>query len=109
MFNAVSHSSDEVDADIQSSLEGLTDSEKPLALIWVNALGVEHISKKDNFFKLGGNSLLAIQVISRIQEIYSVTLSIGDIFKYPTLEKLASKIEQEIFADINELETGSDN
>ncbi|MBT8392899.1 MAG: SDR family NAD(P)-dependent oxidoreductase [Ignavibacteria bacterium] len=109
LFNAVSHSSDEVNADIQSSFEGLTDSEKPLALIWVNALGVEHISKKDNFFKLGGNSLLAIQVISRIQEIYSVTLSIGDIFKYPTLEKLASKIENEIFADINDVETGSDN
>jgi acyl carrier protein len=109
MFNAVSNSSLEVDADIQSNLKSLTDSEKPLALIWINALGVEHLSKKDNFFNLGGNSLLAIQVISRIQEVFEVTLSIGDIFKFPTLGKLASKIEDEIFSEIEELDSSSDN
>jgi len=109
LFKAVSHSSPEVDADIQSNLSGLTDSEKPLALIWMNILGVESLSKKDNFFKLGGSSLLAIQVISRIQEAFAVTLSIGDIFKFPTLGKLATKIEREIIADIEELDSSSDN
>ena len=109
MFNAVSNSSLEVDADMQSNLKSLTDSEKPLALIWINALGVEHLSKRDNFFNLGGNSLLAIQVISRIQEVFEVTLSIGDIFKFPTLGKLASKIEDEIFSEIEELDSSSDN
>jgi acyl carrier protein len=75
----------------------------------MNLLGVERLSKKDNFFKLGGSSLLAIQVISRIQEAFAVTLSIGDIFKFPTLGKLASKIEKEIIADIEELDSSSDN
>ncbi len=109
LFKTVSISSPEVDADIQSDFEGLTDSEKPLALIWMNLLGVERLSKKDNFFKLGGSSLLAIQVISRIQEAFAVTLSIGDIFKFTTLGKLASKIEKEIIADIEELDSSSDN
>jgi len=109
LFKAVSISSPEVDEDIQFDFEDLTDSEKPLALIWMNLLGVERLSKKDNFFKLGGSSLLAIQVISRIQEVFEVTLSIGDVFKFPTLGKLASKIEDEIFSEIEELDSSSDN
>ena len=49
LFKAVSISSPEVDEDIQFDFEDLTDSEKPLALIWMNLLGVERLSKKDNF------------------------------------------------------------
>ncbi|PGC45316.1 hypothetical protein COM22_31460, partial [Bacillus wiedmannii] len=41
-----------------------TETEKQMALIWSEVLGYEHIGREDNFFHLGGHSLIATQVIS---------------------------------------------
>ncbi len=65
-----------------------------IAAIWSAILGVDGIGPRDNFFDLGGHSLLAVQAHRDIRNSLSVPgLSITDIFRFPTLAALSSRIE----------------
>ena len=70
-----------------------TPIEAQMAQIWSEVLGLERIGIKDNFFELGGHSLLATQVISRSRDIFSVELSLQNLFEYPNIANLAQIIE----------------
>jgi amino acid adenylation domain-containing protein len=63
--------------------------ERTLAAIWREALGVERVGVEDNFFDLGGHSLLLARVHRRIEEALGRELSLVDLFKYPTVAALA--------------------
>ena len=68
--------------------------EGQLAVIWKRVLGVDQVGARDNFFALGGHSLLAVQLHREIRETLGTTkLSITDIFRFPTLQALASHID----------------
>ena len=69
--------------------------EKIIAGIWQELLNVEKIGVHDNFFDLGGHSLLIVQVHSRLHEVVDKELSITDMFRYPTIEKLTKYLIQE--------------
>lgn len=71
-----------------------TDMEKMLAEIWQKLLKVERVGIHDNFFELGGHSLLAIKLVHQIQK-NKFTLSINNLFIYPTIASLAKIIYQE--------------
>jgi acyl carrier protein len=70
-----------------------TPIEQHLRDFWQQVIGVEQVGVYDDFFELGGNSLLATQIISRIREAFQVNLSIGDFFKEPKIASLALLIE----------------
>ncbi len=72
-----------------------TDTEKALAAIWQELLGVAQVGKNDNFFEIGGHSLLAVKLVSRIRTAFEKQLNVKDIFQYPRLEHLANWIEHE--------------
>jgi non-ribosomal peptide synthase protein (TIGR01720 family) len=63
--------------------------EELLAGIWAQVLGVERVSIHDNFFEIGGDSILGIQVISRANQV-GVRLSPKDVFQHQTVAKLAA-------------------
>jgi amino acid adenylation domain-containing protein len=65
-----------------------TVTEELLAEIWSEILGVEKIGIHDNFFDLGGHSLRAIQVVSRIRQTFDLEISVHHLFKNPTISKL---------------------
>ncbi len=67
--------------------------EEALAAIWVPVLGVERVGRFDNFFWLGGHSLAAIQIISRVREGFHVELSVRNVFESPTLAEFSERIE----------------
>jgi amino acid adenylation domain-containing protein/non-ribosomal peptide synthase protein (TIGR01720 family) len=69
-----------------------TPAEQLLAEIWSAVLGVERIGRHDHFFRLGGHSLKATQVMSRIGEVFQVELPIRDLFEAPTLGQLAQRV-----------------
>jgi amino acid adenylation domain-containing protein len=71
-----------------------TDTEKRIAAIWQEALGLEGVSVHDNFFEIGGHSLLAMQVISRIKSETGVQLN-PRIILLNTLEQIAGQHFQE--------------
>ena len=63
------------------------------ANICADVLGVENINMNDNFFMIGGNSLIATQVVSRLKEAYSVDLPLEEIYEGENLEEISKKIE----------------
>ncbi|MBG1264987.1 non-ribosomal peptide synthetase [Nostoc sp. WHI] len=68
--------------------------EKKLAAIWTELLGLDLIGINDNFFYLGGHSLIATQMLSRVREVFPVELSFGQIFENPTIASLAQLLTQ---------------
>jgi acyl carrier protein len=61
--------------------------------IWAELLHSDAISPDDNFFLLGGDSLSAVRVISRIKKRLNVEVSISEFFSDPTPSGLASRLE----------------
>ena len=68
-------------------------TEEILATIWENVLGVEKVGIHNNFFNSGGYSLLAIQVISRINQAFSVKITLRTMFEKPTIADLSDHIQ----------------
>jgi FkbH-like protein len=62
-----------------------TGTEEVVAEIWAEVLGVEKVGVKDNFFALGGHSLMATQLLSRIREVFRVDLPLRTMFATPTV------------------------
>jgi amino acid adenylation domain-containing protein len=71
-----------------------TETEKALAAIWRELLVVENIGINDDFFDLGGQSLVAIKAVSRIQDTFEVDLPLRNLFERPTIAGLAEVIDQ---------------
>ncbi len=69
-----------------------TTIEKRLADIWQEVLGGHSSHRHANFFALGGNSLLAAQVVARILDVFHVELPLSVLFEYPTLAALAARL-----------------
>jgi aryl carrier-like protein len=68
--------------------------EEKLCAIWSQVLGVERIGIHDNFFDLGGDSILATQAVSRIRKTGYFSLPLKSLFQKPTIANLAREIEQ---------------
>ncbi|MDH3282562.1 MAG: non-ribosomal peptide synthetase [Gammaproteobacteria bacterium] len=68
------------------------ETEAKLANIWRDVLRVEQVDVNENFFNLGGNSILAMRVMSRVHKDFRVEYPISAIFKYPTVATLAEFI-----------------
>jgi amino acid adenylation domain-containing protein len=72
-----------------------TDVEKLVADIWSEFLGIGMISVFDNFFQLGGHSLIAVQVMTRIEKLTGKRLPLAALFDNSTVEKLALMLEMD--------------
>jgi amino acid adenylation domain-containing protein len=78
---------------LSSFVEPRTPIEAQLAEIWTELLKVERVGATDNFFQLGGHSLLVTQLVSHIHEIFQVELPLQQVFERPTVAELAAQIE----------------
>jgi acyl-CoA synthetase (AMP-forming)/AMP-acid ligase II/acyl carrier protein len=68
--------------------------EAQLAVAWAEALGVQRVGIFDSFFDLGGSSLLATQLISRLSPQLGVDIPLADLFNRPTIAAMAELIAQ---------------
>ena len=66
-----------------------TEVERIIAEIWQEVLNVEKVGLNDNFFDLGGHSLLMFKAHTRLQEAFSRTFSMVELFRYPTVSTLS--------------------
>jgi amino acid adenylation domain-containing protein len=78
----------------KSSVPPRTPAEELLAGMWANVLGVTSVGVEDNFFDLGGHSLLGTRLVSRIREAFAVELRLRSLFEYPAVATLARHIEE---------------
>jgi amino acid adenylation domain-containing protein len=69
--------------------------ELQLTQIWEKVLGIQPIGTKENFFDLGGHSLIALQLFAKIEQIWHKRLSWGILFESPTIAELAEIIRKE--------------
>ena len=76
--------------NIQSEYVAPRDqSEQRIAAIWQSLLGIEQVGVHDNFFDLGGQSLLATMVVERLRDAFDLELPINKFFELPTVAGLA--------------------
>jgi acyl carrier protein len=66
--------------------------ERRMVAIWQRALHVDEIGIHDNFFDLGGHSLLLLKVHSQLQETFLKEIPVLELFKYPTISALAASL-----------------
>lgn len=72
-----------------------TPIEKELALIWCEVLGVAAAGRHDNFFDRGGHSILAIQLMAKLEQHFARSLPVSALFQRPTIAQLGELLEQE--------------
>lgn len=70
-----------------------TPLEQQLAALWSERLGLAPIGRDDHFFELGGDSLVAIQMLARLRKQHGLSLHPSAFFKLPTLAALARQLE----------------
>ncbi|MEO3922625.1 amino acid adenylation domain-containing protein [Micromonosporaceae bacterium B7E4] len=76
--------------------------EERIAEIWAELLDVD-AGTQTNFFTVGGHSILAVRLASRIQEEFEIDLPVRTVFERPTIARIAEAVEERIRAEIDEL------
>lgn len=70
-----------------------TEIQKILCQLWSGLLSIDPIGINDNFFDLGGNSLLALQSVALLKMEHAIDLSVIKLYQYPTIAALAASLE----------------
>lgn len=70
-----------------------TAVEAQMVLIWQDILGVTRVGVRDNFFEIGGHSLRATVLVSRIHKELGCSISLREVFQSPTVESLAQLVK----------------
>jgi hypothetical protein len=63
--------------------------ERSISAIWARELGLEKVGLHDNFFDIGGHSLLLIRIQTLLQQELTVPIAVADMFQYPTVFAMA--------------------
>jgi FkbH-like protein len=101
--NAVSYSNKKIYQNEQTPYaEPETPIEKKVAEIWSEFLGIKNVGVNDHFFDLGGYSLLATQIISKIRDVFEVQISVNEFLRGTTVKSLSAIIEESIIEQSSE-------
>jgi natural product biosynthesis luciferase-like monooxygenase protein len=77
-------------APAQESAKPESEIDKQIAEVWQEMLGREGVGVDDNFFDLGGHSLLVVRVHRKLQEVLGRSLALTDLYRFPTIRALSS-------------------
>jgi amino acid adenylation domain-containing protein len=69
-----------------------TDMEEKIAGVWRNVLGANHVGLDDNFFDIGGSSLLLVSVHTKLQELFNRKIPVAELFAYTTVRALSERL-----------------
>ncbi|MGH9237570.1 MAG: SDR family NAD(P)-dependent oxidoreductase [Vicinamibacterales bacterium] len=81
--------------------EPTTEVERAIVDVWETVLGIGGIGVHDGFVELGGNSLLGVQIASRLREMFQVELPIDEFFKAPTVSALAEVVARRLLERVD--------
>ncbi|MCZ0991311.1 non-ribosomal peptide synthetase [Streptomyces diastatochromogenes] len=80
-----------------------TPAETVVAQIWCEVLDLPRVGVHDDFFALGGHSLRAVSVTSRLRTAFDCPLQVRDLFEHPTVERLAAEVERRLLELISQM------
>jgi len=80
-----------------------TDLEKRIAAVWQQRLGIDHIGMHDNFYELGGDSLLATELVAQLREEFDIDLALHSFFDTQTIAGVAARIEEMLISEVADL------
>ncbi|HVV68847.1 MAG TPA: amino acid adenylation domain-containing protein [Gammaproteobacteria bacterium] len=69
--------------------------EKQIASIWHEILKVEPIGVDDNFFEIGGHSLLGVRLVQKIEQVFQRRVPVADLFSHPTIKSMAQLYQED--------------
>ena len=93
----------QVEAEPQRSVEPRTSTEKQLAKIWCEVIGLGDVGVHDNFFDLGGHSVLVTQIVARVRKLFDINIGLRTVFERPTVAELAETIESLLVEEISQM------
>ena len=71
-----------------------TAAEERLAAIWEDVLRIDRVGVNDEFFALGGSSLLAMRLVAAAARVFGVQLPVASVFARPVLGELAAEVDR---------------
>jgi acyl carrier protein len=81
----------------------LTHIQQRLVSLWEELLGIQGVGIHDNFFDLGGHSVIVIQLVSRLREIFGVNVDPEAIFETADIAQLAEIVKLALFEQIESM------
>lgn len=71
----------------------VSDTQKMIATVWQEVLGIERIGLDDHYSEIGGDSLIAIKIVSRLNELFDVNINVRALFEDQTVAGVSERIE----------------
>ena len=93
-----------IDSSIQAtSMDWAGDEQEKIINLWKELLNIDSINLDDNFFDIGGSSVLAVQLYEKLNNQIASKLNLIDVFHYPTVNLLTNFIKQKkyVFTEFN--------
>jgi amino acid adenylation domain-containing protein len=94
---------DVVEDDAQAHVAPRTPVEEVVAEVWTKILGVDRVGVHDNFFTLGGDSLMAMRAVVHLREALDIELPMRVVFDSPTLADVAVVVEDQLVTEIENM------
>ena len=80
-----------------------TEMEKTVAGILERLLNLEHVSVEENFFSLGGHSLLGAQLVARLRDTFGIEMPLRVIFEAPSVAELSAEVGRLLLAKVQRM------
>lgn len=87
------HKKNNVNRKIENEKQILTDTQARVIKLWRDIIGVGNINIYESFFEIGGNSLMAINLVSNIQREFNIDIKVGDVFEKSTVKEMCDFID----------------
>ncbi len=78
-----------------------TAAERTLAGIWSSLLNRSEIGREDNFFAIGGHSMLVVRLVNQMRQAFAADIPLNLVFENPTLAGAAAEVEKIVLAEID--------
>ncbi len=83
-------------SEAEISIKGNDSTQRELARIWQKTLGVDFVGPDDDYFDLGGDSSLAVQMFAQVERVFKVKLPLATLYEAPTIKELALILNGEL-------------
>jgi len=86
---------------LENFAPAVTDTEKTLSTIWQDALNTTTVGIDDDFFELGGSSMVAVSVVNKTNSTINANVTVAGLYQLPTIRQLSGKIDSNAAHDVS--------